>query len=290
MSEADAHIAIAEPNAHAALAESPADKCAERGFVEPGDRDGDGYPDANDACPDEPETWNTVDDTDGCPDDPDTDNDRVTDSRDNCITEPEDHDGYLDDDGCPDTDNDADGIPDMVDKCPNKAEDFDGWQDDDGCPDTDNDNDTVLDLEDQCPNTPGSPGGDKPGCPKKNQLVIVTANEIRITQQIHFATGKSTILKDSFPILDAVNGVLKEYPQMMIEVQGHTDNVGAATYNQNLSQSRADSVRKYLVAHGTDVHRLTSRGYGMTQPLVPNSSDANRALNRRVQFIRTESK
>ncbi|MGO8998216.1 MAG: OmpA family protein [Polyangiaceae bacterium] len=291
MSNALGHLAIAEPNAQAALAESPADKCSERGFVEiPGDRDGDGFPDSDDSCPDEPETWNGFDDNDGCPDDPDTDNDRVTDSHDSCIIEPEDRDGYLDDDGCPDLDNDSDGIPDAVDKCPNQAEDMDGWQDEDGCPDPDNDSDTVLDLDDFCPNTPGPPGGDRPGCPKKNQLVVVTANEIRITQQIHFAFNKATILKDSWPILDAVAQVLRENPAMRIEIQGHTDNVGNGDYNLKLSQSRADAVKKYLTSHGIPGDRLTGKGFGATQPIVPNSTDANRALNRRVQFIRTESR
>jgi outer membrane protein OmpA-like peptidoglycan-associated protein len=290
LSHAIAHLEIAEPNAKAALAESPPDKCSERGFVELGDRDGDGYPDSDDACPDQPETWNGYDDNDGCPDDPDTDNDRVTDSHDSCVVEPEDRDGYLDDDGCPDLDNDADGIPDTADKCPNNAEDFDGWQDEDGCPDPDNDGDTVLDLDDMCPNVPGPPGGERPGCPKKNQLVVVTANEIRIIQQIHFAFNKATILKDSWPILDAVAGVLHDNPQMTIEIQGHTDNVGNNAYNLTLSQQRADSVRKYLTTHKVAPARLVAKGYGATQPIVPNTTEVNRALNRRVQFIRTESK
>jgi outer membrane protein OmpA-like peptidoglycan-associated protein len=292
MSNAQAHLDLAEPNARAALAESPAAKCQEFAVeAKPGDRDGDGIPDGDDACPDEPETYNGYDDNDGCPDDPDTDKDLVPDSKDACPLEPEDKDGYLDDDGCPDTDNDADGIADTADKCPDKPEDFDGWQDEDGCPDPDNDGDTVPDLEDMCPNTPGPTGGDRPGCPKKNQLVIVTANEIRITQQIRFEFNKAIIKgADSFKILDAVNQVLKDNPKISLEIQGHTDNVGNTGYNQKLSQDRADAVRKYLTSHGTAAARLTSKGYGATQPIVPNTTEVNRALNRRVQFIRTESK
>ena len=75
---------------------------------------------------------------------------------------------------------------------------------------------------------------------------------------------------------------------MRIEVQGHTDNKGAAAYNLKLSDRRAASVKKYLVAHGIPADRLVSHGYGMTRPLVPNDTEQNRALNRRVQFIRTE--
>jgi outer membrane protein OmpA-like peptidoglycan-associated protein len=194
-------------------------------------------------------------------------------------------DGYLDMDGCPEPDNDLDGILDAADKCPLQPEDPDGFQDDDGCPDNDNDNDTVMDVDDICPNTPGQPGGNRPGCPG---LVVVTGKEIRITQQIQFDFDKATIKPVSFPILDAVRDVLRDNPNIKIEVQGHTDNKGNAGYNLKLSQSRADSVRNYLVAHGIDLARLTSKGYGMTQPLVPNNNEANRALNRRVQFIRTE--
>jgi OmpA-OmpF porin, OOP family len=258
LSAAVDEVGIAEPNAHAALEQSPPDRCAERKIVEakvePGDKD--------------------------------TDGDHIFDSRDQCVLEPEDVDGYLDGDGCPDPDNDADGIPDSKDKCPNEPEDFDGFQDEDGCPDPDNDGDTVPDLEDFCPNTPGQPGGAKPGCPG---LVVVTAKEIRITQQIHFEFDKATIRSESFPILDAVTQVMVSNPKMEIEVQGHTDNKGSAPYNQKLSQARADSVRQYLVAHGVEAGRLRSVGYGLTQPIVPNTTDANRALNRRVQFIRTEA-
>jgi OOP family OmpA-OmpF porin len=256
MSDAAQQLMIAEPNARAALAQSPPDRCAERGFKEV------------------------------VVEDKDTDGDNIPDSRDQCILEPEDVDGYLDDDGCPDPDNDGDGIPDANDKCPMKPEDIDGFQDADGCPDPDNDNDTVLDVDDFCPNTPGQPGGKKPGCPG---LVVVTAKEIRITQQIHFEFNKSTIRPESFPILDAVVEVLRDNPNITLEIQGHTDSVGGAAYNLKLSQSRADSVRKYLTGHGVDSGRLKSLGYGLTQPIVPNTTDANRALNRRVQFIRTEA-
>jgi outer membrane protein OmpA-like peptidoglycan-associated protein len=262
LSNAEAHLAKAEPNAQAAYAMSPADRCTSREFVEV-------------AAPKE---------------DKDTDGDGIPDSKDQCILEPEDVDGYLDDDGCPDPDNDADGIPDDKDQCKNEPEDFDGYKDDDGCPDPDNDGDGVADLEDFCPNTPGVRGGDKPGCPKKNSLIVVTEKEIRITQQIQFEFNKAIIKPGiSYKILDEVGGVMTDNPKITLEVQGHTDNVGNDAYNMKLSQSRADAVRAYLVSHSTEASRLISKGYGFHQPLVPNTSEANRALNRRVQFIRTES-
>jgi outer membrane protein OmpA-like peptidoglycan-associated protein len=266
LSLAQGHLAKAEPNAQAALKMSPADRCTSREFVEVA------------AEPKKP------------PPDVDTDGDGIMDSRDQCINEPEDKDGYLDDDGCPDPDNDGDGIVDANDKCVNDPEDYDGFQDDDGCPDPDNDSDGVADLDDFCPNTPGIKAGDHPGCPKKNSLIVVTEKEIRITQQIQFDFNKSTIKPGiSFKILDEVVGVLNDNPKISLEVQGHTDNKGSDAYNMNLSQSRADSVRAYLVAHGIGPSRLVSKGYGFHQPLVPNTTAANRDLNRRVQFIRTET-
>jgi OOP family OmpA-OmpF porin len=261
-SNAESHLAKAEPNAQAAFALSPPDRCTPREFVEVASK----------------------------PVDKDTDGDGIVDSKDQCLLEPEDKDGYLDDDGCPDVDNDADGILDANDKCPNDPEDLDGYQDDDGCPDPDNDGDGVADLEDFCPNTPGVRGGDKPGCPKKSSLIVVTEKEIRITQQIQFEFNKAVIKPGiSYKILDEVVGVLSDNPKITLEVQGHTDNVGGDAYNMKLSQARADAVRSYLTAHGTSGTRLVSKGYGFHQPLVPNSSESNRALNRRVQFIRTEA-
>ncbi len=294
------HLDIAKENAHAAYDLSPPQKCAERGFVEdapppkPGDKDGDGYLDPDDKCPEQPENYQGYQDEDGCPDDPDTDGDGIVDSKDSCVLTPEDKDAYLDEDGCPEPDNDLDGILDANDKdatgksCANDPEDPDGYEDTDGCPEPDNDKDTVVDLEDQCPNEPGVVGGDKPGCPKKPSLVIVTEKEIKITQQIHFEFDKDKIRPESFPILDAVVEVLQQNPKIRIEIQGHTDNKGSAVYNKSLSDRRAASVRKYLVAKGIDASRLTSKGYGMERPIVPNTTDQNRALNRRVQFVRTE--
>ena len=291
LDEAESQLEVAEPNARAALANSPADRCAEAPMEtvsgREGDRDGDGIADTFDSCPEQRETYNGYEDLDGCPDDPDTDKDGVPDSRDACPLLPEDKDGYLDDDGCPDDDNDGDGIPDDRDKCPNEPEDRDGFQDDDGCPDDDNDQDTVKDVDDQCPNTPGQPTGARPGCPN---LVVMTAKEIRITQQIQFDVSKATIKPVSFPILDAVGDALVANPNITIEVQGHTDNAGNAAYNKKLSQERADAVKAYLVKKGVAETRLASKGYGMSQPLLPNTTVANKALNRRVQFIRTEAK
>lgn len=261
ISRAKSHLWKAESNAHAAVLLSPPQYCAERGFIEP--------------APPPPE-------------EPDTDGDGLKDSVDSCVLEPEDKDGYLDEDGCPEIDNDLDGLLDAADSCPLEPEDPDGYQDADGCPDPDNDGDGVPDVKDQCPNEIGSTEQEPLGCPAKPALVVVTDCEVKITQQIHFEYNKATIRPESYPVLDAVVEVLDKNPDIKIEVQGHTDNRGSAAYNKGLSDRRAASVVKYLVSHGITPARLTSRGYGFDRPLVPNTSDQNRALNRRVQFVRTE--
>ncbi len=288
VSKAEHHLWVAEPNAHAALDLSPHQYCTDRQFVEAGDRDGDGYLDPDDGCPDEPENFNGFEDEDGCPDRPDTDGDGIIDDRDTCVLEAEDADGYLDLDGCPEVDNDLDGLLDKDDSCPNDPEDPDGFQDEDGCPDLDNDQDEVPDLTDQCPNEIGSKTKQPLGCPEKPALAMITDCEVRITQQIHFEFDKDVIRSVSFPVLDAVVDVLGKNPKVKIEVQGHTDNVGRPAYNLDLSQRRAESVKMYLVSHGVAPDRLTSRGYGLERPIVSNDTAANRALNRRVQFVRTE--
>jgi outer membrane protein OmpA-like peptidoglycan-associated protein len=286
LAEAANYTERAELNAAAAQLQSPAALCTDV-VQPPGDRDGDGYPDSLDECPDEPELFQGFEDLDGCPDDPDTDGDGVPDSIDSCTVIAEDVDGYLDEDGCPDPDNDYDGIFDKDDKCPNEPEDPEGYEDADGCPDLDNDGDEVPDLADQCPNTPGAKDKEPIGCPH-NSLVVVTDCEVKITQQIHFAYNKAVIKRESYPILDAVLEVLNRNKDIKLEIQGHTDSRGSDAYNLSLSEQRAAAVRQYLVAHGIAPSRLVSKGYGEAIPLVDNDTAENRALNRRVQFMRTE--
>jgi len=219
----------------------------------------------------------------------DSDGDGIPDDIDACPNEPEDHKDPDPMDGCPTpSDRDGDGIPDNVDKCPDQPEDKDGIQDEDGCPETDADGDGIPDAKDACPKEPGQPDPDpkKNGCPK---FIHLEGSSVRVLQQVHFQTASATILPDSFPMLGEIAALLKATPGIKkMRIEGHTDNHGAADYNLDLSKRRAASVRQWLVDHGIAPGRLESEGYGLTQPIETNDTDAGRAANRRVEFKITE--
>jgi outer membrane protein OmpA-like peptidoglycan-associated protein len=301
------------------------------GFIfEPsiGDRDGDGYKDDVDQCPDDPEDFDHFQDEDGCPE-PDNDRDGILDIDDECPLVPEDHDGDADDDGCPegtigdrdgdgildnvdqcpddpedrdgfededgcpDPDNDKDGILDVDDLCPNDPEDKDNFEDQDGCPDPDNDHDRILDRDDSCPNDPETYNGfqDEDGCPDKGS-VIIEENEIIILEKIYFATDSAEILPKSFPIVDAVAATMIGNPQITrVEIQGHADERGADDYNIRLTSDRAASVRQAMIQRGVDANRLRSAGYGERCPVDPSHNATAWEKNRRVEFkiIRTDA-
>ena len=293
LDRAEEHLRLAEPNGRAAFRLSPAQRCAPRDVAidrpppAPGDRDGDGILDPDDQCPDDPEDYDGYEDEDGCPDDQDSDGDGLPDSLDACPVEPEDRDGYHDDDGCPEPDNDLDGIADSGDRCPNEPEDMDGFQDADGCPDLDNDGDTIQDATDNCPNEPGPP--DEQGCPRVYQDVEVTSTGIVIHQRIYFEYDRAVIRSRSFPILNTVAQVMRDFPDITVEIQGHTDSRGSDEYNLRLSGERAEAVRQYHIQQGIPANRMTARGYGETRPIDNNRTAAGRAANRRVEFVRTDA-
>lgn len=167
-------------------------------------------------------------------------------------------------------DEDQDRIPDLYDLCPAEAEDVDGFQDRDGCPEPDNDLDGIPDGGDSCPLVPGQ-DCDAP---------------LEIKGKIFFATGSDRILLPrSAPALDEVLRVLAENPQLQrVEIQGHTDNVGSETTNQELSERRAKSVERYLVEKGVSAARLVPKGFGSTRAVMSNKTEEGRATNRRVEF------
>ncbi len=272
------------------------------------DTDGDGVEDYKDLCPNTPrEAWGKVDSV-GCP--LDTDGDGVADYMDECPGTPEAAYGRIDAKGCP-IDSDGDGIPDYLDECPGTPEASWGRVDAKGCP-LDGDGDGVPDYLDECPDTPekaigfvdakgcelDSDGDDVPDykdeCPtvaglKENKGCPEVKREVRqllekAMQGIEFESGKATIKKKSYPLLDQIAAIFNENTNYIIEVQGHTDNTGKEDANKLLSQKRADAVRDYMIAKGVDFQRMTAVGYGQDMPIADNATKAGRAKNRRVEF------
>jgi outer membrane protein OmpA-like peptidoglycan-associated protein len=271
---ARAELDVADKNAHLAFDKSPREKCAPKvAIVEPPrpkDRDRDGVLDADDECPDDPGPPENK----GCPD---TDGDGLLDKVDKCPKVP----GPKENDGCPWPDRDKDGVLDKDDKCPDEP----GPKENDGCPDKDRDGDTVVDRLDKCPDTPGPPDND--GCPKYN-LIVVTKEKIELKQKVHFQTDKFKILSDSFAMLDEVADVLQKNAGIEVRIEGHTDSRASLKHNMKLSQNRANSVRDYLVKKGVPEARMTSVGYGPTQPVDDNRTAIGRENNRRVEFFITK--
>lgn len=161
-------------------------------------------------------------------------------------------------------DTDKDGILDMVDRCPYDAEDFNGVEDLDGCPELDKDPER---LRDHAPDP------------------LTLEQVITLPAPIEFEFDTAIMLPGAETYLQQVLVVLKQHPEVKkLEIQGHTSSEGGAEYNLRLSNARATAVFDWLVERGIDASRLVPHGYGLTQPLVPNDSEANRQRNRRVQF------
>ncbi len=310
---AEEHLAIAAPNAEAALLLSPRERCANAGAGETsggegaagegdesggagaasvlgtdgadGDQDGDGIRDAFDACPTRAEDMDGDQDEDGCPDSDDRDSDGVLNADDGCPDTPEDLDEYEDEDGCPEADNDGDGIADLADSCPLDPEDIDSHQDEDGCPDPDNDEDGAPDVLDPCPLVAGPEGA---ACPTLYPGVEVRERDLRLQRRLEFMDD-GTVAPSSLPLLMSVVAALRERPGMTIEIGAHTDSSGTDAENIQSSQARAERVREVLVEQGhISPQRVRARGYGEARPLESNSTEEGRQANRRIEIQRTD--
>jgi outer membrane protein OmpA-like peptidoglycan-associated protein len=280
------------PNTPAGVAVTP-DGC-------PVDTDKDGVADYLDKCPGTPAGVAVT--PDGCP--IDSDKDGVADYIDKCSNTPA---GVaVTPDGCP-IDSDKDGVADYLDKCPNTPigvkvnangcpldSDGDGISDDidkcpntpqgvmvsaDGCP-VDTDGDGVPDYLDKCPTVAGI--AENKGCPPVKAAAIKVFD--KALRGIHFETAKAVIKGESFQILNDIVVIMNEDPEYNLEINGHTDAVGTAEYNQDLSQRRAYAVVKYLTDKGIDPKRMTAKGFGEAVPVADNDTPDGRALNRRVEF------
>jgi outer membrane protein OmpA-like peptidoglycan-associated protein len=226
------------------------------------DTDGDGILDKNDECPTEkgPAALN------GCPD---RDNDGVADKNDACPDVPGDKAHK----GCPDTD--GDGLYDNEDSCPRVK----GPIENHGCPYADTDGDGVLDKDDACPSVFGV--AENKGCPALSKKELETVKYA--FDNLEFETGKDVIRTKSFVSLNGLAKLLidKGYG---LKIEGHTDNVGKADMNLDLSVKRAESVKKYLMSKNVDGNKLETAGYGLTKPIADNKTAEGRQKNRRVEM------
>ncbi len=201
--------------------------------------------------------------------DPDSDGDGVPDSRDACPNTPA---GYVvDSRGCA-LDSDGDGVADAIDECPNTPPGAE--VDARGC-EMDDDNDGVVNRLDDCPNTPAGARVDVNGCEIKDVIELPGVN---------FETNSDRLLPGADGVLSDAAATLQKYPDLVVEVAGHTDSVGSADYNQGLSERRAYTVRDYLINAGADENNLSARGYGEAEPVASNETAEGRADNRRVEL------
>ncbi|MBI2894750.1 MAG: OmpA family protein [Deltaproteobacteria bacterium] len=146
--------------------------------------------------------------------------------------------------------------------------------------DDDSDGDGVKEDVDQCQGTERGTEVDARGCALlRPQLVL---------RGVNFAFNSADIDPSSFRELDQVARILKDNADVNVEIGGHTDNVGGRAYNERLSQARAESVRNYMISKGINGDRLTARGYGMSRPTAPNTTEEGRAQNRRIEFTRQD--
>jgi outer membrane protein OmpA-like peptidoglycan-associated protein len=244
----------------------------------PIDLDGDGVPDGIDQCPGTPKGSKV--DAKGCT--LDADGDGVPDGVDACPDTPKG--ATVDAKGCP-SDADDDGVYDGIDKCPNTPK---GAQVDSvGCP-SDFDKDGVPDGLDKCPDTQAGLRVDVDGCPieiTEKETELLDTGMIRL-HDVNFETGKATLLAESNPALDDVGNILKKWPELKIEIGGHTDSRGSDALNKKLSEQRAQSVLNYLTQKFPELNsgQFTVKGYGESTPIVPNTTPLNMSKNRRVEF------
>ena len=108
--------------------------------------------------------------------------------------------------------------------------------------------------------------------------------KLDIPAELTFEINRSDVKTSLYPVFNDIAKVLRDYEKTMLVIAGHTDDTGPYQYNMNLSQARADSVKQYLLGQGVQSIRLETQGYGPNYPAVPNSSNSNRALNRRVEI------
>ena len=252
------------------------------------DYDNDGIKDVNDKCP----KVHGLRSLYGCPDEvieeeepvaaavapKDSDRDGVIDDLDKCPNRK----GPSSNKGCPRLDSDKDGVLNKNDKCPNVK----GPAANKGCPFPDRDKDGILDKDDKCPNVKGIARNN--GCPFKEVKVGDLNSDLNIlAHQILFDSSNHTINQQTDPILRQIVQIMKQQPDATFRLEGHTDSMGSADFNNRLSRNRVMAVRDYLVDNGIPSNNLTTEYFGESKPVTSNSTREGRHQNRRVEVIRT---
>lgn len=287
------------------------------------DDDGDRIGNRRDKCPNLAEDWDGFEDEDGCPD-PDNDSDGLPDvvetnsgvyvDKNDPGTDPNNRD--TDNDGISDYDeiyqygcnplkqeSDNDSIPDYeevfthgtnpgsADTDKDNLNDFDElfvYYTDPLQPDTDGDG--LVDGRDKCPIEPEDYNGykDDDGCPDEKPQLLFQKRQPVILDGIQFASGSAKLTDLAKAKIQKVINTLKSYPEMHLEISGHTDNIGSREQNIKLSKARADAVRDYIISQGIAAYRLRSIGLGPDFPIASNKTKEGRARNRRIEFYRTK--
>jgi outer membrane protein OmpA-like peptidoglycan-associated protein/opacity protein-like surface antigen len=287
------------------------------------DSDGDEIEDKLDKCPFIPEDFDNFEDEDGCPE-WDNDGDALADSAetntgtfinaDSTGTDPNVADTDMD--GVNDyaevytyktnplsVDTDADSLSDSDEinnfqTNPNLADtDSDGLNDGDEIfthqtdpNNADTDGDGFMDGDDKCPLKPETFNGfmDDDGCPDKKPEIIFEKKAPIVLDGVNFKVGSSELTNSAKPVLDKVVRTLNDYPEMYLEISGHTDSSGSRSLNMKLSRKRAESVRRYLINQGIKEYKLRAIGLGPDHPVTSNVTKEGRAKNRRIEFFRTK--
>ncbi|MCK0153024.1 OmpA family protein [Alcanivorax sp. S6407] len=175
------------------------------------------------------------------------------------------------------SDSDGDGVPDEQDQCSGTPA---GAQvDATGC-ELDDDGDGVANSKDQCADTPAGALVDETGCQQ------YLDKDVKETLHVQFEHNKAEVTKSSYPDLGNLAQKMREYPSADLILEGHTDSTGSAAYNKNISQQRAEAVKRVLVdEYEISADRITAEGYGEEQPIADNGTAEGRAENRRVEAI-----
>ena len=190
-------------------------------------------------------------------------------------------------------DSDNDGVSDDRDACPGTP--AGAIVDSRGC-ETDKDGDGVVDRLDQCPGTEPGTKVDEIGCPavpegcrppfpgeEVDEFGCASGDTV-VLRGVTFDFDKARLTPNAKLILDGVADTLLAAPDLKVEIGGHTDSFGPESYNQGLSERRAQAVLEYLVKRGVDAGRLSAKGYGESQPIASNETAEGRELNRRVEL------